>query len=726
MPSQKKEKLLSLARDRFKQAVDASSRMRELALDDLRFSVGDQWPDGIKRQRDADGRPCLTINRLPAFIRQVVNDQRMNRPAIKISPVDDQGDPETAEIMAGLCRHIEAASGADIAYDTAFESAVRCGFGAFRILTEYVGPDSFDQEIVIKRIRNAFSVYYDPNAQEVDYSDAKWCFLIEDLTKEAYEEAYPDSDAASGSGWEALGNRAPGWITPSGIRVAEYFYLEEKPVTLALIQTQQGTFTVPKDQVPEGMPILRERDTKIPTIQWCKLNGIEVLDENEWPGRYIPVVPVLGDEAEVDGQVILGSLVRNAKDSQRMYNFWASAETEAIALAPKAPFLVAEGQIEGYESEWQTANVRNIPYLSYKPLSLGGQVLGAPQRQTAEPAIQAISHARLMSSDDIKATTGLFDASLGARGNEQSGRAIMARQREGDTATFHYSDNLSRAIRYCGKILLDLIPHVYDTERVVRIVGLDGEAESVKINGPTMKGGIRRVFDLTAGHYDVVVSTGPSYGTKREQSVDAMLELAKAYPPLMQIAGDLVVKAMDWPGSEALAERLEMALPPELKPKDDNQPQIPPQVQAAVQQLSQQHEMLTSEVHRLQNELDSKSAELASKERIAQMQEETKRVVAFAELNQGEGLQLLRNDLEAVKLDVQHNHQMRQQEMKHAAEMTIQQRQHEAALQQGAQQHEQGLQQTALQHRAAMEQLAAQQVGDQQMAEQEQEAQPAE
>lgn len=672
--------LLALARDRFKQAADATAELRELALDDLRFVSGEQWPDGIRRQRDQDGRPCLTINRLPAFIKQVVNDQRQNRPSIKISPVDDQGDPDTAEIIAGLCRHIEANSAADVAYDTAFESAVRCGVGYFRILTEYTSPESFEQEIVIRRIRNAFAVYMDPTAQQPDYSDAKWAFVVEDLTREVYKAAYPDSELASLAAFEGVGNRAPGWITPAGVRVAEYFWLEERPVRLALLETGE---VMPAASVPPGALVVRERDAMQPQVRWAKINGIEVLERRDWPGRYIPIVPVLGDEAEVDGKIVLSSLIRPAKDSQRMYNYWASAETEAIALAPKAPFIVAEGQIEGYESDWQAANVKNLPYLTYKPQSVGGAVLGAPQRQTAEPAIQAISHARLMSADDIKATTGLYDASLGARSNEQSGRAIMARQREGDNATFHFQDNLARSIRHCGRIILSLIPTIYDTARIVRIVGLDGEAESVQINAPTKRGGVERVFDVTTGLYDVVVATGPSYTTKREQSVAAMLELAKAYPPLMELAGDLVVKAMDWPGSEALAERLQAALPPELRPQDDEQGgPNPQQMQQAMQAMSQQHEQLTATVNQLQDQIDAKQAELESREKIAAMQEETKRMIALAQLNHAEGMQILRNELDAIKLDAQHRHQ--------------------SEIQAGQQMHQQGLQESQQQAAAEM------------------------
>lgn len=682
------QQLLRLARDRFQQAVDATRDMRDKALDDLRFVTGEQWPDSIRRQRDQDGRPCLTINRLPAFVKQVVNDQRQNRPAIKISPVDDQGDPDTAEILAGLCRHIEANSGADVAYDTAFESAVRCGLGAFRVLTDYTAPDSFDQEILIRRIRNPFAVYFDPTAQQPDYSDAKWCFIVEDLTREAFQAAYPHSELASLASFDGIGNRAPGWITPAGVRVAEYFWLEEQPITLCLVSTPNGMKSMPKAEVPAGLMVVRERESTKPIVRWAKLNGIEVLERRDWPGKYIPVVPVLGDEAEVDGQVVLASLVRHSKDSQRMYNYWASAETEAIALAPKAPFVAAEGQIEGYEQEWKTANVRNTAVLTYVPKSVGGTVLGAPQRQSAEPAIQAISHARLMSSDDIKATTGIFDASLGARSNEQSGRAILARQREGDVATYHFQDNLSRAIRHCGRILLDLIPRVYDTPRVLRIVGLDGETETVAVNQPTKHKGAERIYDLTTGLYDVVVSTGPSYTTKREQSVQSMLELAKAYPPLMQVAGDLVVKSMDWPGSEALAERLQAALPPELRPKDEDEGPNPQQLQAAMAQLSQQHEQLVAVVHQQANEIESKAAELASRERIAAMQEETKRTIALATINQNEGLALLRNELEAVKLDVQQSHQARQQAAQQEHQAAMQQSQQNAAERMAAQQPE--------------------------------------
>jgi hypothetical protein len=684
--------LIKLAQERFKLASDATAGIREAALDDLRFVAGEQWPDDIRNQRAADKRPCLTINKLPQFTHQVLNEERQNRPSIQISPVDDGGDPETAKVLQGLIRHIEVQSGADFAYDTGFEGAVNAGFGAFRVLTEYVDESSFDQQISIKRIRNPWCVYFDPSAQEPDYSDANWCLVIEDMSPEAYRAAFPDSELAKGP-WEALGNKAPGWVTSKHARIAEYWWIEQAPATLCLIRTERGDVVLPKGEVPEGSLILKERSSTVRQVKWAKINGVEVLDRrDDYPGRYIPIVPVLGDELDVDGDVRLISLIRHAKDPQRMYNYWASAETEAIALAPRAPFIAAEGQLEGYERMWQEANTRNFPYLVYKPKTLGGSLAPAPQRQAAEPAIQAISHARLMSADDMKSTTGIYDASLGARSNETSGRGILARQRESDVATFHFSDNLARAIRHCGRILLDLIPRIYDTPRVLRIIGADNTPSTVKVNQPTVVDGVERIFDLTAGRYDVTVQVGPSFNTKRQEAVASMSELARAYPPLMQLAGDLIVKNMDWNGADEIAERLEAALPPELKPQKDGdqKPAIPPEVQQTMQAMGQQHEMLTAKVHELMDTLEGKElelraeqsmkqAELDSRERIAALQEETKRLIAIGQLSQQEGLQLLRNELEAIKLDMQERMALTAQSAQAAQAEQMDQEQPEAA-----------------------------------------------
>lgn len=642
------EKLLQQARERFKLASDAEESIRREALEDLRFRAGEQWPENIKIDRQNTGRPCLTINRIPQFLRQVTNEIRQNRPSIQVNPVDDQADPETAEILQGIMRHIEVSSDADVAYDTAAEHAATFGFGYLRVITDYVDERSFDQEIRIERIRNPFSIYFDPECQKPDYSDARWAFVVQDVDREEYRALYPDSELSGLADMTTVGDQAPGWINGKSVRIAEYWHIDHEEQELALLP--DGS-VMPADMVPEGVPVLRTRTVQVPKVYWCKVNGLEVLEKQEWPGRWIPIVPVLGDEVIVNGERQLYGLVRFARDPQRMYNYWATAETEMIALAPKAPFIGAAGQFEGFERQWQSANVRNLPYLEYKPVSHAGVPMGPPQRQVYEPPIQAISHARMQANDDLKATTGIYDASLGARSNEQSGRAILARQREGDVANFHYADNLARSIKHLGKILLDLIPRIYDAPRVMRIIGAEEVERVVQINAPTRDKGVERIYDLSIGEYDVTVSVGPSFSTKRQEAVDSMLQLSQAYPPLMQVAGDLLVKNMDWPGASEIAERLKKLLPPNLQEEQEEQ-QVPPAVQAQMSQMAQQNEQLSQALNQATDDLRTKRLEIESRERIEAMKAQTELVKIEAQLSSRENIELLKQEIAALKATI--------------------------------------------------------------------------
>ncbi len=606
--------IIATAKERFQFAVECEYENRKKALDDLKFRAGEQWPDEIKRERTNDGRPCLVINRIPQFIRQVTNDQRQNRPSIRVSPVDDNADIETAKAFQGLIRHIEYNSNADVAYDTAFEGSVTKSFGYFRIVTDYVSPMSFEQEILIKRIRNAFSVYLDPNSKEPDGSDANWGFIFEDIPKDDYKAEYKKSKFTSMNDWRSIGDNG-GWISENSCRVAEYFYKEFK--TVVIVQLSNGQ-VIEKSKLSgellPGIEIVGERETTIPVIKWCKINGDEVLSSTDWPGRWIPIIPVIGDELDIDGERITEGLVRHAKDSQRMYNYWKSTETETIALAPKAPYLVAEGQIpKQYEGQWKSANRKNHAYLTYSQTDLKGQQAPPPQRNIYEPPVQAITNAALHAADDLKSTTGIYDSALGARSNENSGVAIQRRNLQSQTSNFHHIDNLTRSLRHAGRILVDLIPKVYDTERAIRILGEDNEQEIIYINRLFEKDGKQQKIDFSVGKYDVTVETGPSYATKRQEALASMLDLTKAYPQVAEVAGDLMVKNMDWPGAQEIAERIKKA---KGIVDDKDKAPIPPEVQAQMAQMNQMIEMLTAKLNE-QNELvNTKKMELESRERI--------------------------------------------------------------------------------------------------------------
>ncbi len=672
-------KFLKEAHARFKLASEAERDMRDLALEDEKFVAGEQWPEEIKAARAKDNRPCLTINRMPQFIQQICNDQRQNRPSIKAHPVDDNGDVETGKVIQGMIRHIEYDSNADVAYDTGFESAVKSGRGFWRVRTEYESPLSFNQVIKIDRIRNPFSVFLDPYSQAPDGSDLNWGFIVDDLPPEEYKAQYPDSELAGNEAWSDVGNTAPDWIVDGKARVAEYFYKEQVETPIVLLSNGQvleksklAEYVAKVQTAAQGAPlnlsVVQERNAMLPVIKWCKLNAVEVLEKTEWLGIYIPIIPVYGTERYIDGKRILEGVVRHAKDSQRMLNFWKSAETEAIALAPRTPWIAAEGQLEGHEEKWATANIRNYSVLEYKPISIGGTPVGPPQRNSFEPAIGAITQASMGAADDLKATTGIYDASLGGRSNETSGVAIQKRNQQAQTSNFHFVDNLTRSMKHTGRIVADLIPKIYDTERAQRIIGEDGSQEVKTINqSPNSEGveigkdGKPLLYDLQAGKYDVTMDVGPSYASKRQEAVASMLELSKSMPMVGQVAPDLILKSMDVPGAQEIAERLRK-LPqlaqfiddPEAKKK---QP-LPPEVQAQMQQMGQMLEQKSKDVADLLSERESRLIEIESKERIEMKKLEVQLEIKRAELDAQDARKLLDAEIAQINASQAQLHEL--------------------------------------------------------------------
>jgi len=663
-----KKELLETARSRLNLAISAYSESREDELDDLRFYCGSpdnhfQWPADVLATRGAvqgqtiNARPCLTINKLPQHVRQITNDQRQNRPSGKVIPADDMADPEVAEIFDGIVRHIEYISDADVAYDTACENQVAFGEGYIRLLTEYCDDTSFDQDIKIGRIRNAFSVYMDPMIQDPCGADAKWCFITEDITREDYERMFPDASPVSTLQQLGVGDQSVSqWINENTVRIAEYFYIEHEPAKLNLYYGGATAFEgSPEDKQMKsaGMKPIRSRQVDRQKVKWCKINGYEVLEEREWAGKYIPVVRVVGNEFEVDGRVYLSGLVRNAKDAQRMYNYWVSQEAEMLALAPKAPFIGYGGQFEGYETQWKTANTQNWPYLEVNPDATDGlgNPLPLPQRAMPPMAQAGLIQAKVGASDDIKSTTGQYDASLGLAGNEKSGRAIMARERQSDTGTYHYVDNLARAVRHLTRQIVDLIPKIYDTQRIARIIGLDGEADMAMID-PTQAEPVRKIVDQqtgavikkiynpSVGKYDVCVTTGPSYMTKRQEAAESMAQVLQANPALWQVAGDLLVKNFDWPGADDLGKRLRKMIDPKLL--EDNA-EASPELMAAQQQMQAMQAEMQQMAAMLQNvnqSIENRDVEIKEFEaKVKAYEAETRRLSAVQNSMQPEQIQ---------------------------------------------------------------------------------------
>jgi hypothetical protein len=484
----------------------------------------------------------------------------------------------------------------------------------------------------------------DPTIQDPCGSDAEWCFVTEDMTKAEYERQFPDAAPISSMMQQGVGDSSLSqWLTENTVRIAEYFYYEHTPTKLNLYQGNMSAVEgsrEDKELKALGLKPLKSRMADVKKVKWLKTNGFEVLEEQDWAGKFIPVIRVVGNEYEVDGRLYVSGLIRNAKDAQRMYNYWVSQEAEMLALAPKAPFIGYGGQFEGYEQQWKTANTTNWPYLEVNPdvTDGNGAILPLPQRAQPPMASSGLLQAKAGASDDIKSSTGQYDSSLGATSNERSGRAILAREKQGDTGTYHYVDNLARAIRHCGRQLVDMIPKIYDTERIARIIGVDGEVKRAKIN-PSQAEPVKKIVDETGiviekiynpsvGKYDVCVSTGPSYMTKRQESLDAMSQLLQGNPQLWAVAGDLFVKNMDWPGAQEMAKRFAKTIDPKLLSDADEDPAL----QAAQQQLEAMGQELDQLHGMLQNVSKSMEAqEMAIKEQEANIKAydaETKRISA--------------------------------------------------------------------------------------------------
>ena len=607
------EKRIDDAKKFLKLVNDAESTNRAEALSDVKFAAGDQWPVEIQNSRNLEARPCLTINKIDSYVWQVTNQQRQQRPRIKVHPVNNEGDLKIAQVIEGITRHIEVNSSADTAYDTAFDYAVRMGWGYIRIVTDYTREDSFDQEIFIQQIDNPFSVYFDPNSTLPDGSDAEKCLITSVIPKSQFRKMYPGADDGANFLGRSTGDDNAEWVMKEDIRVAEYFYVEREKVELILLSDGTKVF---KDQLPSdetlmlaGITVVDKRPSYRKKVKWCKLTAMEVLEEQDWAGKYIPVVPVYGAQVIIEDKRKKYGLVRFAKDPQRMYNFWRTSMTESIALAPKAKWLLAEGQDEGHENEWAQANIKSSPVLRYKQTDIEGRAAPVPQRLQPEPPPAGVMVAAEAINNDLQTVLGIFDPSQQIQGNV-SGKALNGQQQQVDMSNFHFYDNLTRSIKHVGKIILDLIPVIYSEQRVMRIIGSDGQPDMVTINEKTAVGEV--LNDITVGQYDVVMDTGPGYASKRIQAVEAMMPLLSASPELFKIAGDLVFRNMDFPGADVIADRLAASNPlAQINEKSD----VPPQVQMQLKQNEAQMQQMQQQIQAMQMELRNRA-------QVAQIKEE--------------------------------------------------------------------------------------------------------
>lgn len=625
----KESELLKLAREQFAEADEADSTVRTEAQEDLRIYDGSGiWPDRLRMAREGDpkgARPCLVVSDLASRVHQITNDFRQNRPGIKVRPVDDKADVDTAEVFNGVIRHTEEQSMADIAYETANFYQVVTGLGYFRIVEKvYEGKP----ELCVKQIADPSSVRMDPFAACPVGSDARYAFVTELIPRKDFEREYPNVDL---TGWEDGGDDQ--WVQEDAVRVAEWFRLEERSSNR--ITKDDGEEVSEEEYWEEAKtkgvkPGTRSTRMDERTVcVWRKLVGNKILKTVELPIRWVPVFRMAGESYVLDGRRVFKGIVRDSRDSVRMVSYNFSSYVEAVALQPKAPFVGAVGQFDGLEDQWAAANSENLAYLEYNPVDVNGQQAPAPKREQPAMAAQGLIQGLVLAKDALKDTSGMGAASLGQKGNETSGKAILARQREGDVGTFHLLDNASKAIRHAGRVLVEWIPKTYDEVTVARILGEDGQADTAYID-PTQKEamrkvqtaqGIKTIYNIGVGRYDVVASVGPSFTTKRLEMVDTMNQLFQSFPQAFQVLGDIYLSSQDMPGAEKMARRLKAMLPPQAAAADDDgENQMPPEATAQIQQLQQQLQEgasivqdLDAENQKLRAQLEAKDVEVKAK-----------------------------------------------------------------------------------------------------------------
>lgn len=591
--AEKKEKsdLVKRARDRFKRMAEADRDNRTKALEDLRFLnvPGEQW-DKITRQERGD-RPCYEFNKLRITAKRIINDMRANRPQGKVRAVED-GDKDTADVYDGLIRNIWNVSDGDTVIDYQAEYQVGGGYGGWRVNTDYSTDTAFDQDITVSGFKNPFCLYMDPAAADPMGRDARDWVLTERIANTEYEERWPDKEVVNFDDTEFDDEEE--WQDDETTRICEYWWKE--PDTKELWLTEDGRTIDPTQLSPgdeQQLKIKRKRTVQCHKIMMCIVSGDAILEKpTEWAGSMFPFVPIFGERMVIDGKVMWHGITRFAKDAQRSYNVARTAISETIAMAPQGKFWATPEQAQGHVEKWGEAHSKNFPFLLYNADAKTGGA--APQRMGGADVPVALMQESQIASDEIKAVTGIFDPSLGQQSNETSGKAITARQRQGEIATFNYMDNMAKGIRRTWEILIDLIPKIYDTERSVRILGVDLSEKYSKINQQVLDPGTGEMVtinDLSRGKYDVTVTVGPSFATQRQEATELYTQLGTAVPQLWQFAGDLIMKSMDLPYADKMAERMKLMLPPQVQQQESEGKPMPPEVQMAMQQADQAMQM---------------------------------------------------------------------------------------------------------------------------------------
>lgn len=633
------ETILTEAKERHTRCEDWEADTRKRFIEDVKFVNGDsdngwQWDSSIQNNRTTDGKPCLTINKTRQHALQITNDAKQNKPGVTIKAVGDGASYDAAQVFEGVVRHIEYHSRAEQAYDTASVFQVQGGVGYWRVVTDYVNDESFDQDIFIRRIKDPMSVYLDPDITEVDGSDARYGFVFEDVPTDKFKAEYPDQ-ADQISTTNSLGTGT--WAGKDYVRVAEYYRKTQKADELL-------AFVVPAPYAEAGSQIIvrkskmnndqksifelvKDIDTTVKRsivsaeIMWYKIAGDKIIDRRPWPGKYVPIVRIVGEETVIDGKLDRKGHTRAMKDPQRMYNYWTSEATGQVALQGKTPYIAPAEAIAGYEGYWKGANIDSAAILPYNALDEDGKTIPAPARQ--QPPVMSTAYVQGMqiSENQLMMTSGQYQSQFGQNENATSGKAINERQRQGDTATYHFIDGLAVGIRFTGMILIDLIPKVYDTERVIRILAKDGTESHIQVKPDAQqayeqvpappgtddksKQAVAAIFNPAVGRYEVESDVGPGYATKRQEAFNAMTQIASQNQQFMNVAGDLMFKAADFPMADELAERWSRIIPPNIK-GDEPPPEL--------MQMKQTVEQLQNTIVDLNKKLTDKTEEINVKE----------------------------------------------------------------------------------------------------------------
>lgn len=630
--------ILTEAYERFQYCVDWESDFRDLFIQDVKFANGDsdngwQWPDDLRRDRMLNRRPALTINKVQNHVNLVVNDGRQNKAAIEITPAGKESSFQSAQGIGSLVRNIQYLSNADNVYDDMSQNQVEGGIGYGRIISIYPDPRSFNQELRISPVQNHLNVFLDPDIKQKNGSDAKFGFVFEDVSRDDYEREY-DEEAPVGVAPFGLGIGAD-WIKQDHVRIAEYYRVDFQKDELIYYKHGDKEELFLRSEVPRGMKrALRldeaayeagtaggdveiiTRPTEIKRLQWYKIGAHKIMDRETFKTQYVPIFRFVGRERVIDNKLERKGLTRTLKDAQRMYNYNSSAEAEAAAIATKTNWLVAAEAIAGYETGWNRANIDNKPYMVFRHKDRDGEPIPPPQRIDPAKSAEAYLAGMEIASRELEMASGQGPAQFGKPQREKSGIAITNSQRQGDILTFDFLDNRTQGIQYAGMILLDWIPHCYNTKQVVQVLDKDGTERMLTIDPNAqspyeeqkVQDQVQAVLNPNIGQYKVQAQAGPAYATQRQEAWNAFVQIITGAPDLINEIGDLMFLSADFPMADEIAQRIRRKIK-QMAPwlLDDNA------VNPQVQQLQQQLQMAGQQLQELLSELAEKDKRLKEK-----------------------------------------------------------------------------------------------------------------